>query len=65
VATIGFVVLERNQAGGPLALPPDAWIYSREDAETVKATYEAHTAALGRRDRYVIATLEVAEDDRD
>ena len=66
MSTIGFVVLERNQAGGPLTIPDFADIATdREEAEQYKDGYENTARMLGRKDRYVIATLEVAEDDRD
>lgn len=66
MSTIGFVVLERNQAGGPLAIPDYADIArDREEAEEHKAGYEKTAAMLRRKDTYVIATVEVAEDDRD
>lgn len=64
--TIGFVVLERNQAGGPLEIPDYSEIArTREEAEETKAANAAYSRSIGRKDNYVIATLEVAEDDRD
>lgn len=66
MATIGFVILEYNQAGGPPVIPSFADIHdTREEAETDKDWHEGNTRDAGRRDRYVIATLEVSEDDRD
>jgi hypothetical protein len=64
--TIGHLVLERNQAGGPLTVPDFAEIArDREEADQQKQHYETSAIQAGRHDRYVIATLEVADDDRD
>ena len=61
---IGFVVLERNQASQQLSIGLTE-IYERDEAEEIKADLERGARMIGRKETYVIATLEVAEDDRD
>lgn len=63
---LGFIVLERNQAGGPLTVPDFADIARhRDEAEITKQQLADESFRAGRRDRYVIASVEVADDDRD
>lgn len=63
---LGFIVLERNQAGGPLTVPNFADIERhRDEAELTKQRLADESFRAGRNDRYVIASVEVAEDDRD
>lgn len=61
-SNMGYVILERNQASGQLsiALPE---IYERDEAEEIKGDLESGARIIGRKETYVIATLEVDEDD--
>lgn len=64
-AELGFIVLELNQASGqPAAYTGDVHLERhRDDAEAEAERGRAEAKASGRRERYVIASLIVAEDD--
>jgi hypothetical protein len=59
--TIGYVILERNQASGQLGIGLTE-IYERGEAEEIKGDLERGARIIGRRETYLIASVEV--DDR-
>ncbi|XKH58444.1 hypothetical protein LG293_17640 (plasmid) [Citricoccus nitrophenolicus] len=58
-----FVVLELNQAGGLLELPLGADLHHhREDAEAERDRLAAQSRESGRRDRYMVATVDLDDE---
>lgn len=62
MSTIGYVIIEFNQAGGSPAIVSDI-LYTREDADDVAGQQSEATAKTGRRERYAVATVEIEEDE--
>ena len=59
---IGYVVIEFNQASGQPITRGDIYP-DLEDAEDVMDQCRAETAAIGRRERYAVATLTIEDDE--
>ena len=60
---IGFIVIEFNQASGQPAIPGFSDVHgSRRDAEEFADKLRSETAAIGRRERYVVVELSIEDD---
>lgn len=63
-STIGYVVIEYNQASHqPELLPHSGLYYDRENAEQQANDERDSTAATGRHERYAVAAVEVLDDE--
>ncbi|AYN57471.1 hypothetical protein HOU47_gp65 [Arthrobacter phage Constance] len=63
--TIGYVVIEFNQASGRPSIAfqaPDLYD-DVEDAEVHAVSLTRRTQEVGRRERYAVATVEIEEDE--
>jgi hypothetical protein len=55
--TLGFVLVEYNQASGRPSLWSDELYDDRNEASEAADSARAHTAKVGRRERYAVATV--------
>lgn len=62
MSTIGYVVIEFNQAGGSPDVVGDL-LHSREDADDVASQQAESTAKTGRRERYAVAEVNIEDED--
>lgn len=59
-----YIVLERNQAGGRLALSDHGELHdTREEAVAERDWHEWRSRSAGRRDTYMVATVTIDEED--
>lgn len=65
MAEIGYVVIEYNQASGQPSIAFEApyMFDDEEDAATKAGELAAQTLLVGRRERYVIGTIHIEEQD--
>ena len=62
MSSIGYVVVEFNQASGQPSIPMVAGIEDLEDARITKLYCEGVTRKTGRGERYAIATVTIEDD---
>lgn len=64
MTTVGFVVVEYNQASGQPDLRTGAELHwSLADAKTERADLQADTASVGRRETYRIAEVVLVDEE--
>jgi hypothetical protein len=63
--TVGYIILEYNQASGqPDVAPACPYMFQEEhEADAAALRQEEAARAIGRRERYAVAELYLTEDD--